>query len=201
MILGSFRGFDTLGETVVVLLAALGVYAIFKTGVVIKETNNIDNTDNNAYYSSLHNNLISGLDNKTNTISSTFYVLLPLLYLYAFYVQFHGDYGPGGGFQAGVIFAVPYILMTIILGYPVANQYIPIKRLIHLMSIGVMLYLLTGIATILLGGKFLDYYYFGNNFENAYHYGLLSIELGVGITVFCSMSVIIGQFYSMLEEK
>ena len=32
-------------------------------------------------------------------------LLLPFILLFALYVQFHGDYGPGGGFQAGVIFA------------------------------------------------------------------------------------------------
>lgn len=32
-------------------------------------------------------------------------VMIPTVMLFALYVQFHGDYGPGGGFQAGVIFA------------------------------------------------------------------------------------------------
>ena len=36
--------------------------------------------------------------------------LIPLIALYAFYVQFHGDFGPGGGFQAGVILAASVIL-------------------------------------------------------------------------------------------
>ena len=36
--------------------------------------------------------------------------------LFALYVQFHGDYGPGGGFQAGVIFAASFILYGIIYG-------------------------------------------------------------------------------------
>ena len=29
---------------------------------------------------------------------------IPPILLFALYVQFHGDFGPGGGFQAGVIF-------------------------------------------------------------------------------------------------
>ena len=35
--------------------------------------------------------------------------LLPPILLFALYVQFHGDYGPGGGFQAGVIFGAGFI--------------------------------------------------------------------------------------------
>jgi len=39
----------------------------------------------------------------------------PIL-LFALYVQFHGEYSPGGGFQAGVIFAVAFILFGIVFG-------------------------------------------------------------------------------------
>ena len=42
--------------------------------------------------------------------------LIPIITLYAFYVQFHGDYSPGGGFQAGVIFAVGIILYALVFG-------------------------------------------------------------------------------------
>ncbi len=37
-------------------------------------------------------------------------MLIPPILLYGLYVQFHGDFGPGGGFQAGVIFAAGIIL-------------------------------------------------------------------------------------------
>ncbi len=36
-------------------------------------------------------------------------IVIPLIMLFALYVQFHGDYSPGGGFQAGVLFAVGLI--------------------------------------------------------------------------------------------
>ncbi|MAI49711.1 MAG: cation:proton antiporter, partial [Rhodospirillaceae bacterium] len=37
-------------------------------------------------------------------------LLFPFILLFALYVQFHGDFGPGGGFQAGVIFAASFVL-------------------------------------------------------------------------------------------
>ena len=43
-------------------------------------------------------------------------VLIPYIFLFALYVQFHGDYGPGGGFQAGVIFASGIILYALVFG-------------------------------------------------------------------------------------
>ncbi|MDH3640349.1 MAG: cation:proton antiporter, partial [Gammaproteobacteria bacterium] len=42
--------------------------------------------------------------------------LLPFILLFALYVQFHGDYGPGGGFQAGVIFGAGFVLYGLIFG-------------------------------------------------------------------------------------
>ena len=43
-------------------------------------------------------------------------LLMPFILLFALYVQFHGDFGPGGGFQAGVIFAAGFILYALIFG-------------------------------------------------------------------------------------
>ncbi|MEK9751944.1 MAG: MnhB domain-containing protein, partial [Rhodospirillaceae bacterium] len=42
--------------------------------------------------------------------------LIPYILLFALYVQWHGDFGPGGGFQAGVIFASGFILYALIFG-------------------------------------------------------------------------------------
>ena len=44
----------------------------------------------------------------------TIKLLFAPIILFALYVQFHGDYGPGGGFQAGVIFAVAFILHALV---------------------------------------------------------------------------------------
>ncbi len=43
-------------------------------------------------------------------------LLIPLIFLFALYVQFFGDYGPGGGFQAGVIFGAAVILYALMFG-------------------------------------------------------------------------------------
>ena len=43
-------------------------------------------------------------------------LLMPAIMLFALYVQFHGDFGPGGGFQAGVIFASAFIVYALLIG-------------------------------------------------------------------------------------
>ena len=52
-------------------------------------------------------------------------LLVPFILLFALYVQFHGDFGPGGGFQAGVIIAAAVIFYAIIFGLPTARRRLP----------------------------------------------------------------------------
>ena len=121
--------------------------------------------------------------------------IIPFILIYALYVQFHGEYSPGGGFQAGVIFASAFILYGFIYG---KNQLFKILSLNHLRVIsvfGVLLYFGTGIVTLLLGGKFLDYdVLISNNPQIAQQVGIVTIELGVGVTVFSVMLMILYLF-------
>lgn len=120
-------------------------------------------------------------------------LLLPYILMYAFYVQWHGDFGPGGGFQAGVIFAAGIILYGLIFGLEAAEAAIG-PRVVHAgTALGLLLYMGVGIAGMLLGGAFLDYGTFGSHGQ---HYGILLVEAGVGVTV---ASVMITIFYSFAE--
>src|SRR3989304_3155601 len=110
-------------------------------------------------------------------------LLIPLILLFALYVQFHGDFGPGGGFQAGVIFASGFILYALIYGIENLRKVVPLDFLRILSSLGLMLYIGPGVAGLLLGGNFLDYNVLGSNPVAGQHLGILLVELGVGITV------------------
>jgi hypothetical protein len=59
-------------------------------------------------------------------------LLIPFILLFALYVQFHGDFGPGGGFQAGVIFAAGIIFYALIFGLAGARRLVP-DRLVETM--------------------------------------------------------------------
>lgn len=83
--------------------------------------------------------------------------LIPLILLFALYVQFHGDFGPGGGFQAGVIFGAGLILHGIIFGLDSIQKVVPPKVVEIGTAAGVLLYGAVGIAGLLLDGNFLDY--------------------------------------------
>ena len=121
-------------------------------------------------------------------------IIVPTILLFALYVQFHGDYGPGGGFQAGVIFAAAFILYALVFGIKTAEQVIPFGVLRVLASLGALIYAGTGFATLLLGGNFLDYDVLAEQPTAGQHLGILVIELGVGITVSAVMLTIFFAF-------
>ena len=125
-------------------------------------------------------------------------LLIPLIMLFALYVQFHGDYGPGWGFQAGVIFGAGIILYALIWGLPKARQVFSPRILQILVSGGVLLFGSVGIATILMGGNFLDYNVLAHDPIHGQHLGILLVELGVGITV---ASVMASVFFLFAGRK
>jgi multicomponent Na+:H+ antiporter subunit B len=120
--------------------------------------------------------------------------LFPVIALFAFYVQFHGDYGPGGGFQAGVILSVAFIFYALVFGLDTAEQVLPHNVLRILASTGVVIYAGTGVVTMFMGGNFLDYDLLALNPVEGQHIGMMLIELGVGITVGAIMLMIFFAF-------
>ncbi|MEZ6091424.1 MAG: Na(+)/H(+) antiporter subunit B [Pirellulaceae bacterium] len=130
-------------------------------------------------------------------------LLIPYILLFGFYVQFHGDYGPGGGFQAGVIFAAGLILYGLVFGLHAVKRVAPPALIERCMALGVMLYAGTGFSTMLLGGKFLEYEKLNHHFlpgflPHGQHLGIFLVELGVGLTVTAVMTMI---FYCFAGRK
>ena len=118
--------------------------------------------------------------------------------LFAFYVQFHGDYGPGGGFQAGVIFAASVILYTLFFGIDLARQVLSENLLRVLAAMGALLYGSVGVVSLLSGGNFLDYSVLATDPVAGRQLGLLLIELGVGVTV---VGVLLSIFHAFASRE
>jgi multicomponent Na+:H+ antiporter subunit B len=114
-------------------------------------------------------------------------IFIPFILLFALYVQFHGDFGPGGGFQAGVIFAAGLILYGLIFGLAPLKRVLSERAVEVLMAIGLLLYACTGALSFAFDANFLDYDVLGSHGQ---HYGILLVELGVGITVASTMTMI-----------
>ena len=190
-VLGSFRGYDTLGEVFVVFTAGIGVLFLFGarpshgsgSGAGAARTNTTKPGQGLRHY------LIPRVVGR---------LLIPFIFLFGLYVQFHGDYGPGGGFQAGAIIAAAVILYALLEGEEQALRVLPHKLLIGLMAGGALLYGGVGVAALLLGGNFLDYSVLAADPIVGQHIGILLIEAGVGITV---TGVLISVFHAFAGRR
>lgn len=125
-------------------------------------------------------------------------ILIPFILIFALYVHFHGDYGPGGGFQAGVIFAAGIVLYALVFGLGNAVEVLPPRVAYACGALGVALYVGVGFVSMLMGGEFLHYGVFAHDPVHGQHYGILGVELGVLITVF---GVMVALFYAFAGRR
>lgn len=182
-VLASYRGYDTMGELIVIFTAGIGVL-----GLLAVTRNDYYRADGKIA-SSMHEHTILRIVSK---------ILMPLILVYALYVQFHGEYGPGGGFQAGVIFAASVILYTMLFGQNLAHRVIN-RGLIHILAAaGVLLYTGVGFISLFLGQNFLDYSALSDDPITGQQMGIILVELGVGITVAAMMLLI---FFSFSDRQ
>jgi multicomponent Na+:H+ antiporter subunit B len=124
-------------------------------------------------------------------------LILPFLLLFALYVHFHGDYGPGGGFQAGVMSAAMVILYGLIFGIEAAKRVVPQGLVERMVPLGVLVYVSAGIPALFESRRFLDYGVLAHDAIHGHEYGILLVETGVLITVSSTMTAI---FYAFAER-
>jgi len=186
-VLASYRGFDTLGEVVVIFTAGVGVLALLSVVRRPEEDTEIDSINDSLHEQQLILRVVTKM-------------LIPFILLFALYVQFHGEYGPGGGFQAGVIFAAAIILYAMLFGLSTARRVINQPLIQFLSAIGVLIYGCVGVASLLNGGNFLDYNVLSADPVAGQHLGILLIELGIGCTVTSVMVIIFFNFSGRTKD-
>jgi multicomponent Na+:H+ antiporter subunit B len=174
-VLASYRALDTLGELVVVFTAGVAVLSLL--GPLARPEEARPGADFHL------------ADYRVIRVLTA--LLLPFILLFALYVLFHGEYGPGGGFQAGVIFASGAVLYSLVFGLDRAQDVVPRRALWALVSLGPLLYLGLGIVTMLLGGSFLDYDVLSpGDPETGQRLGILLVEAAIGATVSAVMAAV-----------
>ena len=192
-VLASYRGYDTLGEVVVIFTAGMAVLlllAVMPDQKIKSEVQGAVTTKPLGKQTRLWSRRDPLISNPV--LKTVLLRFIPIVILFALYVQFHGDYGPGGGFQAGVIFGVGLITFGLLADSEKLQSVISERIVISGMAFGVLLYGSVGVAALFFGGDFLDYsvlnYSVLSESQTAgQHLGVFLIELGVGITVASTM--------------
>ncbi len=175
-VLASYRGYDTFGETVVIFTAGIAVLLLL--GIQ-------EGPHTCPGRSAIGDHVVLRVVVK---------LLIPLILLFALYVQFHGDFGAGGGFQAGVIFATGFVLYDLVFGEGDARLVVPPAWLPRLGALGVLIYGGVGLFSLFAGRPFLDYAALAHDPVHGQHLGVMLVEIGVGITVF---SIILAIFHAL----
>ena len=127
-------------------------------------------------------------------------ILFAPIILFGLYVQFHGDFGPGGGFQAGVIIAAAFILHGLVFGLEKGRRLVSEQVNLWIMAIGVLIYGGVGIVSMAQGGLFLDYTALTGSVGSGQPIGIILVELGVGGTVTSVMLALFHAFAGFVED-
>ncbi|GGI79717.1 cation:proton antiporter [Shewanella hanedai] len=187
-VLASYRAFDTLGEVAVIFTAGIGVLSLLSLPQR-RRSYRLDESKKELMH---EQHMVVRIVSKT---------LIPFILLFALYVQFHGDFGPGGGFQAGVIFAAAIILYAMLFGLDTAKRVFNQTLIQLIAAIGLLLYASVGVVSLFSGVNYLDYNVLADDPVAGQHLGILLIELGVGCTVAAVMIIIFFNFVGRREAQ
>ncbi len=111
-------------------------------------------------------------------------LLIPGVLLFGCYAVAHGELGPGGGFQGGVIIAAAFVMYSLIFGLEEGRRVLPSRVVDSLAALGVMIFAGVGALGLLRGSKFLDYSVLKSGSPaDAESWGITLVEYGIGITV------------------
>ena len=137
------------------------------------------------------------MDNQV-TIRVVCRIMIPFIQLFGLYVIAHGELGPGGGFQGGVILAASIILLTVVLGREEGRKRLSEKAAMLLAPTGVIIFAAIGLICMIAGGAYLEYSKLPLGSEKlAVHLGIYGIEIGVGLTVAVGIITI---FFEMADK-
>lgn len=185
-VLADYRGFDTFLETTVMYLAGFAVAMVLSDW--LRKHWNADIFRATESF--------GGIDVK---VTMPFIILF--LLLYAAYVLFHGEVSLGGGFQAGALIALAFILYTLIGNLELNTVMLTQHFAVCVGGIGVMIYGVTGLLPLFYGGKFLEYSklpFYVEETAKLHSIGIIFIETGVTI---CVMATIITILEAVLERN
>lgn len=184
-VLADYRGFDTLLETTVMYLAGFSVAMIL--------SNRLKRHWDEKIFGTLRE--FGGVD-----VQVFIPITVPIILIYAVYVLMHGEVSLGGGFQAGALIAMAYILYAMVAGIKIKSIKVTQHFAVCMAATGVLIYALTGLLPLFFGGRFLEYgkLPFPVHEAELHSTGILMIEIGVTIGVAATIITILE---AVLERK
>ncbi len=172
----NYRGFDTLGEITILLVAAIGLGAVLSTR---KKKRRRGKTEPSSL-----------------VLSTGCKFLFPMIILFGSYMFIHGHLTPGGGFQGGAIIASGFVLIYLGCRGKRINR-IWSKSID---SSGALIFLLMGLIGLMVGGHyFLSNFLPKGVFNSLFSAGIIPIiYIGIGFKVGSELAGVID---NLVEES
>ena len=118
--------------------------------------------------------------------------LVPFILLFGLYLISYGHLSPGGGFQGGVVLASGIILLFLSHGFTLVQKRFSERRLSLTVLVMVFLFLLLGLAGLILGKSFLSNILLLGEAGEIPSAGfillldmIIGLNVGTGITLIC----------------
>ncbi len=187
VILVDFRGFDTLGEITVLVLAALGLQAVLDG---LRLTPHAGRAANDA-------------DRYPVMLAMLMRPLLPLLLAVAVYVFLRGHNAPGGGFIAGLITSVAFILQYMAAGTTFASARLSADY-VKMLGAGLAIAALTGLASLAFSRPFLTgaFSHFHRPLIGAFELAsAMAFDLGVWLVVVACVLLVLSELGALSQRE
>ena len=194
VILVDFRGFDTFGEIIVLGIAALVIYAM--TEALLNSRAGRRLTDRPVDPGD------AGDRHPVMMVVAT-RVMMPIVLMVGVYIFLRGHNAPGGGFIAGLIVAIAYLMQYMASGFEWASvrQRLPYHSVI---GAGVLVAALTGVGSWLADRPFLtsNFGYFKVPFIEEFELATAALfDLGVFLCVFGAVMLALDSLSRMAHRR
>ncbi|SDT25723.1 multisubunit potassium/proton antiporter, PhaA subunit /multisubunit potassium/proton antiporter, PhaB subunit [Pseudomonas asplenii] len=159
VMLVDFRGFDTLGEITVLVATALAIFALLRRFRPPRESLELPNQQR-----LLASDVVTDLVNPRSASDTALgfmmvpavlvRLLLPIALVVSMYLFMRGHNQPGGGFVAGLVMSVAFILQYMVAGTQWVEAQMSLRPL-RWMGTGLLFATLTGLGAMAFGYPFL----------------------------------------------
>jgi multicomponent Na+:H+ antiporter subunit B len=181
------RGFDTLGEELILFVAALGAAVLLRAQRSERAERRAEEAEERRGPST------------ADSVRALGAVLVGPMLLLGIYIVAHGALTPGGGFQGGVILAGALLLVYAAGQIAAVRRVRPVSLVEVADSVGAASYVLVALAGLVFGAAVMDNFLPTGSLGSLLSGGIVPVlSIAVGVEVTAAMTLILSEFVDQM---